>query len=125
MAFRYSTQLRDAGLDARVKAVGPSPVLKIYSEGQKGGEVSGELVSINLPLAWMKKASDGIIESDEPWHGIATGKGMAKSFRIYDKAEKTCHIEGAIPDDMALDNRNIAPDQLVTVTVFVIKSGNG
>lgn len=126
MTFRYSVELRNAGLDARMAAVGPSPVLKIYSSGpQIGKQATGELISIQLEDGWMSKADDGVSSNTGDWRGTATGDGKAKSFRIYDKSGRTCHIEGAIPDDLKLDNPNIATGQTVTVTAFTVRSGNG
>jgi len=125
MAFRYSTELRNVGLDARIKAIGPKPVLKIYAGAQAmgGRDPQGELVSITLPDVWMSKADDGVASSQGPWSGKATADGKAKSFRIY--AGKTCHVEGSIPEDMKLDNPNLAKGQLVTVEDFTIRAGNG
>lgn len=125
MAFRYSTELRNAGLDARIQAVGPKPVLKIYAGAQAmgGRDPVGELVSMQLPDGWMGKADDGVVSSNGTWSGKATANGKAKSFRIY--GGKTCHIEGSIPDEMKLDNPNIASGQMVTVEDFTIRSGNG
>lgn len=120
MAFRYSTELRNAGLDARIAAIGPSPVLKIFAGGLPHGT---ELVSIPLPKQWMSKAEDGVATSTEEWQSKASGDGKAKSFRIYSGG--VCHIEGAIPDDMKLDNTNIATGQTVTISAFTIRSGNG
>lgn len=127
MAFRYSTELRNAGLDARIKAVGLRPVLKIFSSPQAMGDrnVSGELVSIQLPDNWMSKAVDGVVTTTAEFHATASADGRAKSFRIYDRTGKTCHIEGSIPEDMKLDNPIIAMKQLVTVEEFTIRSGNG
>lgn len=126
MSFRYSMELRNVGVDARIAAIGPSPILRIYSIGQQiGKQTSGELVSISLPEKWMSQAEDGVSSNLGEWRGQATGGGKARSFRIYDSGGKTCHIEGAIPDEMKLDNPSIAPGQRVTVEAFTIKSGNG
>lgn len=125
MAFRYSVELRNAGLDARIAAVGPDPVCKLYSSGQSTGSIAkGELAAIPLPKDWMTKADDGVVTNNGEWHGVAKAEGKAKSYRICDKAG-TCHIEGAIPEDMKLDNPHLAPGQKVTVEVFTIRSGNG
>lgn len=128
MAFRYSVELRNAGLDARIDAVGPAPVLKIYASAQAMGRApSGELVSIQLPRKWMSKAEDGVASSLGEWVGKAVGEGKAKSFGIY--SGDTCHIDGAIPEDLKLDteveNPMISPGLTVTVSAFTIKSGNG
>lgn len=126
MAFRYSTECRNAGLDARIAAIGPRPLLKIYSSAQSlAPNPEGELVSFQLGPEWMGKAKDGVVKSLGEWKGKAIADGEAKSFRIYDRSGDTCHIEGAIPDEMKLDNKNIAVDQTVTVQEFTIRSGNG
>lgn len=121
MAFRYSVEVRNAGLDARIVAIGPSPVLKIFSGGLQSAT---ELVSIQLEKEWMSKADDGVVSSLSEWHGKGTGDGKAKIFRFFDRAGKICHIEGSIPDDMRLDNPNIAIGQTVVVESFTIKSAN-
>ncbi len=126
MAFRYSTECRNAGLDARIAAIGPRPLLKIYSSAQSlADDPEGELVSFQLPADWMGKAKDGVVKSLGEWKAKAIADGEAKSFRIYNRTGDTCHIEGVIPDEMKLDNVNIAIEQTVTVAEFTIRSGNG
>lgn len=131
MAFRYSVEVRNAGLDARIKAVGPRPLLRIYSAPQTkdGGDVAGELVEIQLPADWMSKAEDGVVTSTRLWHGMASASGKARSYRIYDSAGKTWHIEGAIPEDMKLDPPELKDEvikgQVVTVSALTIRAGNG
>jgi|ERR1019366_6603271 hypothetical protein len=126
MALRYSLEVRNAGVDARIAAIGASPILKIYSTAQKmrAGDDEGELVAIKLPATWMSKAEDGASHDVGKWNGKATGKGESKSFRIYGADEADCHIEGSIPEEMELNNPHLAPGQSVTVESFVIKSGN-
>ena len=47
--IRYSEKLRNAGLDARVAAIGPSPTLHIR-------DASGSpLVTMTLPKKWMPR----------------------------------------------------------------------
>ena len=126
MTFRYSAELRNAGLDARIAAVGPGAVLKIFSsaQGAVGRQYSGELIAIKLPKAWMHRAEDGSVTANGLWQGTASADGKAKSFAICG-GDGTPHIEGSIPDEMTLDNINIATGQTVTVSAFVIRSGNG
>jgi hypothetical protein len=124
MAFKYSVECRNAGLDARIACIGQRPLLKIYATAQ-GTKPVVELVSMALPAEWMGKAKNGTVMSVGEWKGRATTDGEAKSFRIYDRSGDICHIDGAIPDEMKLDNENIAVDQTVTVAEFTIRSGNG
>ena len=75
MAFRYSLEVRNAGLDARIAAVGPAPVLNLYD----GKTV---LVAIKLPDIWMTKAENGVVKSVGRWTARAIGKGVANRFRF-------------------------------------------
>jgi hypothetical protein len=128
MTLRYSDAIRDAGLDARVAAIGPSPHLKIFAE-KEPEEISladpGEpLITFVLPKSWMKKASNGIAMNSGLWPGTATSDGKAKSFRLCDAAGNV-HMQGAIPEDLKLDNDNIRKGQEAAVRVFVLAAGNG
>jgi hypothetical protein len=126
MALRYSVDVRNAGLDARVAAIGPAPVLKIYGEAAKlGGARSKPLVIIQLPAKWMAKAEDGVAAKIGEWTGIPKVKGQAKSFCLYNKGQNICHIEGSIPDNLKLEHPHLAPGVAVTVEEFTIKAGNG
>jgi hypothetical protein len=125
MTFRYSVELRNAGIDARIKAVGPGAVLKICAQAQGVGRTpAGELVTMTLPSPWMSPAEDGAASLTGQWQATASAEGKAKSYVIYSR-DGTPHIEGSIPDDMTLDNTSIAPGQMVSVSAFVIRSGNG
>lgn len=118
MTLRYSEKIRNAGLDARIEAIGPSPVLRIYGDGNKA------IVEITLPVAWMSKAKDGMAHKTGAWSAVAARKGEAKTFEISD-ADGYAHMTGAFPIDMTLDNPNIEVSQTVVVGTFVIAAGNG
>lgn len=118
MTLRYSVELRNAALNARIAAIGPAPILKIYD-----GET--ELVAMKLPNRWMTKAEDGAIKLAGRWQGRPHRPGKADAFCIYSRDGKRCCIEGDIPAEMELDNPHLAPDLSFTVDNFIIKTGNG
>jgi hypothetical protein len=128
MTFRYSEAVRNAGLDARIAVIGPSPRLCIFAEEapeELGNADPGQpLVTIVLPAQWMTGATNGVTTNKGIWAGKGEASGKAASFRIY-SADNTCQIQGDIPGDLKLDNINIAENQNVAVRVFAISSGNG
>lgn len=122
--LRYSVELRNAGLDARIKAVGPNARLKLYANRQ-GGKITPKcLAEIALPETWIGKAENGEAKATAPWTGKAVAEGEAKSFAICNAQDVIC-IDGAIPDNLKLKNPHMAPGQAVIVTACTIKSGNG
>jgi hypothetical protein len=116
--IRYSEAVRNAGLDARIETIGPSPTLRIFADD---GE--DELVVIRLPKVWMTKAVLGMVHKVGEWAGIAENDGEATRFEISDSNDVK-HISGDIPADMSLDNRKIEKLQTVLVGVYVISAGN-
>lgn len=114
--LRYSEKVRNAALDARVTAIGPSPTLHICG---KDGE---PLVSIVLPHVWMGKAANGVVQKAGEWQAVAHKTGEPASFRI--SAEDGNHVDGAIPGDMTLDHPKIERGQAVVVGRFTLSSGN-
>lgn len=126
MTLRYSEKLRNAGLDARIAAIGPSPRLHIFGTGAK------PLVVMLLPKDWMLKAANGMARKTGAWVGIAEQGGKAQRFEICDSSGERC-VSGDIADtknsdaigDMTLNNTSIENGQSVMVGAFVIAAGNG
>jgi hypothetical protein len=117
MTLRYSDDVRNAGLDARVAAIGPSPTLRICGSKKT-------IVEISLPKEWMGTAKNGITRKQGLWAALSDQKGTATRFEICDRAGNTC-ISGDIPTDMVLDKPDIEVGQSVMVGVFVLVAGNG
>ena len=118
MTLRYNEKLRNAGLDARIAAIGPAPDLHIFGDGEKT-----PLVTMTLPKEWMTKASGGIAQKKGLWVGIASKSGKAQSFQLCN-SEGEC-VSGKIPFDMKLDEDAIEKGQGVMVGTFAIAAGNG
>lgn len=125
--MQYSTAVRNAKLDVVESTISTTPTLKIFSGAVPANcaasDPSGLLVSIALPSDWMAAASSGAKAKSGTWSGTASGAGTAVSWRIYDTAGPTCHIQGGL-SDLVLDNASIAVSQVVTVTTFTLTAGN-
>jgi hypothetical protein len=117
MTLRYSETLRNAGVDARIAAIGEKPTLEAFDkEGTR-------LAVIHLPDEWMSKAAGGIANKRGIWTGTAEAKGRVARFEIRD-ASGAAHMEGSIPEDMTFDNPDLVKGQSVMVGHFVIAAGN-
>lgn len=126
---RYSIEVRNAGLDARIAAIGPSPVLKMFSGAEPQGcsapDSNGLLCSITLPETWMTKARNGVATKSGEWVGKASGRGAVASFRIY--GGDVCHMQGSVRErggDMTIENEKIVAGQVVKVNAFTLRAGN-
>lgn len=117
MTIRYTDEVRNAGLDGRVTAIGPAPTLRLF-------DASGKLlVEMSLPKEWMSKAANGLINKKGIWQGPARTKGEAKSYSISNKSGSAA-LKGEIPFDMVIDNPKFEESQNVVVGTFVIAAGN-
>jgi hypothetical protein len=127
MAYQEGVAIRNAQLSAKATAVGGSGTLKIFSGAEPAncaaGDPSGLLCTITLPASPFAAPSAGSMAKAGSWTASASGTGTAASFRVYD-GSAVCHIQGAIPADMTLDNTSIASGQAVTVNTFTITAGN-
>ena len=133
MAFKFSTTVRNAVLDAIETAVGTSAVLKIRSGSVPANVGTADagtvLATLNLPSDWLAGASGGSKALTGTWQDTsADATGTAGHFRIYASDGTTAHIQGTITatgggGDLTLDNTSIASGQQVTVTSFSITAG--
>lgn len=136
MAIQYSTDVRNAKLEAVPTEIGASPTLEIRTGSPPANcaaEDSGTaLITISLPATWMDSASNGSIGKTGVWSAeSADASGTAAHFRI--KASGgTCHMQGTVSElggggDMELQqaNADIVEGQPVTVISFTITDNNG
>ena len=134
MTLQYSTVLRTdevSQIQTAVAAAGGQAILNIYAGTEPANcatALSGNtlLCTIDLPATFLT-AANGATAIDGTWSGTgasAAGTGTtATFFRILDSAG-TCHVQGAIPADMTLQNTSIASGQTVTITSFTVTAGN-
>lgn len=128
MTLRYSTDIRNAGLDARIERIGPEPLLRIFADPPPGSTAAPDpprlLVEIKLPDPWMGKSVDGAANKQGIWTGRARADGEPKSFRIYRSADGACCLQGAVPGEMQLEGGGVLERQNFSVMNFVMSSGN-
>lgn len=127
MTYQQSVAVRNAGLDAKVTAIGASPVLKLFSGAEPANcaaaDPSGLLCTIQLPATWMNPASNGVATKAGTWSAAASAGGVIASWRLYNQAGSVCHEQGNTTD-MTFDNVNVASAQVVTVNSYAKTAGN-
>ncbi len=135
MPVQFSTDVRNAELDAVETTIGTAPVLE-WRTGVKPADCatadSGTLVGTGtLPSDWLAAASGGSKAKAGTWTVTGTagaGAGTAAGhFRI--KAGAVCKVQGSITvtgggGDMTADNVSIANAQVATVGTFTLTAGN-
>ena len=132
MTVQFSTDIRNARLDAVESTVGASPTLEIRSGAKPADCAAADsgtvLATMTLPSDWMANAASGSKSLLGTWQDLSgDANGTAGHYRI--KAGATCHIQGTVTatgggGDMTLDNTSIASGQSVTITAFVLTDGN-
>ena len=134
MTLQYSAALRtnEVGeIQLTVAAAAGQATLVLYSGTEPANcatALSGNtaLCVIDLPTTFLTAAT-GATTIAGTWSG--TGAAAASTgttatfFRILDSAG-VCHVQGAIPADMTLQNTSIASGQAVTITSFTVTAGN-
>ena len=127
MTFQYSVAVRNAKLDAEQTAIGPSPIMRIFSGAEPlncaAADPSGLLCTITLPAVWMSPSVNGIKSLAGTWSNTSSASGAIACWRIYDSTGTTCHIQGNT-NDMTFTSVNIISGRLITVVTFQITSGN-
>lgn len=134
MALKYSTEVRNAKLDAVETAIGVSAVLKIRTGAPPINCATADsgtvLATCNLPADWMAAASGGTKAKAGTWEDTsADAAGTAAHFRLYASDGTTCHAQGTMTatgggGDMTVDNTSFAAGQAFTVTGFTLTAGN-
>lgn len=131
MSVQYGDLVRNNRLDDIEDTVGTGPILHIRTGAQPadcGTANSGTLLSsMTLPSNWMAAASGGTKVKAGTWEdSSAAAGGLAAHFRI--TKTNVTHIQGSVGQgsgDIDLDDTTIAAGQQVTISTFVITTGNG
>ncbi len=132
MALQYSTELRNAQLDAIETVGGTSPVLKIRTGAAPANAAAADsgtvLATLTLPSDWMAAASSGSKAKSGTWEDTsADATGTAAHFRLYKSDGTTVVMQGTVGTsgtDMIVDNTSFAAGQAFTITGFTITAGN-
>jgi hypothetical protein len=135
MAIKYSTAVRNAGLDGKVTAVGASAVLKVRTGAPPANVAAADtgtvLATLNLPSTWMAAASGGVKAKSGTWEDLsADATGTAGHYRIYASDGTTAHIQGTVTatgggGDMTVDSVSFTAGQTFTVTAYSLTDNNG
>lgn len=131
--MQYSVAVRNAGLDARIAAIGPSPILKIRSGAVPANCAAADsgivLATLSLPATWMAAASGGSISKSGTWQDLtADATGVAAHFRIYDSGGTICGIQGTVgasSANMIVSSTNLVMGQPFVVDTFTLRDNNG
>jgi hypothetical protein len=131
MAYQFSIDTRNAGLDQIETTIGASPTLEIRSGSVPANCAAAStgtvLATIVLPSDWLTAASGGSKSLNGTWQDAsADATGTAGHFRISQGA--TCHIQGTVTatgggGDMTLDSVSLTAGQQFNVTAFTITAG--
>jgi hypothetical protein len=134
MTLQYSSNVRNAQLDAFETTAGGTAILKIYqltaaAPASCAAAITGTvLATMTLPADWMNAASGGSKTLAGAWSDAsADSAGTADWFRIFANDGTTCHAQGTVNQgsgDISLDNKVIAAGQTVTISTFTITAGN-
>lgn len=132
MAVQFSTDVRNARLDAIESNIGASPVLKLRTGAPPANCAAADsgtvVATMNLPSDWMAAAASGTKAKTGTWEDLtADAAGTVGHFRIYDSGGSVCDIQGTCgtgSGDMQLDNAVVEAGQKVTVTSFQLTDGN-
>jgi hypothetical protein len=107
--------------------IGTSPILKVFSGAEPSdcaqADPSGLLATISLPVDWRIAAGGGTSLKLGTWSAGASASGTIASWRIKDKDNVTCHLQGNTTD-MTFDNTSVTSGQVITVNTFTITAGN-
>lgn len=134
MAFKFSTTVRNARLDAIETTVGTTPVLKLRTGAPPANCATADsgtvLASMTLPSDWMAAASGGSKALSGTWSDTsADAAGDVAHFRLYASDGTTVHAQGTVTvtgggGDMTINAVALVVGQPVVVTGFAITDGN-
>lgn len=133
MSLQYSSNVRNAQLDALETQIGTAPLLRFYTGAMPANCAAAatgtQLDSQALPSDWLAAASGGVKSKSGTWNGTFDAAGSVGYFRIYDSTGTTCHVQGTVTatgggGDMTMDNIVAAIGQAWTANTFALTGGN-
>lgn len=135
MTIQNSVKVRNARLDAFETEIGAAPLMEIRDGAMPANCAAASTGQIladgNLPSDWLSAAAAGVKSKLGTWTLTGRGTGAATYYRIYRAGSPTeCDEQGTVGPtgsptyDCGVDNVNIAPAQVVTVTSYARTAGN-
>jgi hypothetical protein len=133
MTIQFSTEVRNARLDAIETTTGTSAILKIRTGSAPSTCADADsgtvLATLNLPSDWMSAASGGVKTKNGTWEDTsADATGTAAHFRLYKSDGTTCVMQGTVGtsgSDMTVLSTSFTSGQPFTVSAFSLTDGNG
>lgn len=129
MALQFSTNVRNAMLDAIETATGTAAILKIRTTTVPStcatADAGTVLASITLASDWAAAASGGT----KSFSGLpvtdssADNTGTAAHFRLYASDGTTCHMQGTVgtsASDLIVDSVSFTSGQAFNVTAWTL-----
>ena len=133
MTLQYSTDIRNAQLDAIETILGTSPILEIRTGAPPANVAAADtgtvLATLTLPSDWMAAAASGSKAMSGTWEDTsADATGTAGHFRLKTSGA-VAKMQGTVTatgggGDMTVDNTSFAAGQQFAVTSFAITAGN-
>ena len=131
MTTQFSTDVRNAVLNAIETTIGAAPTLELRTGAPPANAAAADsgtlLASMTLPSDWMADAAAGAKGLLGTWQdSAADAAGTVGHYRI--KASGTCKVQGTVTitgggGDMTLDNPVLAVGQVVTITGYTLSAG--
>ncbi|WP_444452048.1 hypothetical protein ACTTAI_13400 [Rhodobacter capsulatus] len=131
MATQFSTDVRNAVLNAIETTIGTAPTLELRSGPPPANAAAADtgvlLASMTLPSDWMADAANGAKGLLGTWQdSAADAAGTVGHYRI--KASGACRVQGTVTitgggGDMTLDNPALTVGQVVTITGYNLLAG--
>ena len=131
MTTQFSTDVRNAVLNAIETTIGAAPTLELRTGAPPANAAAADsgtlLASMTLPSDWMADAAAGAKGLLGTWQdSAADAAGTVGHYRI--KAVGACKIQGTVTitgggGDMTLDNPALAVGQVVTITGYTLSAG--
>ncbi len=129
----YSTDVRNAQLDALETEIGASPILRIYTGSAPANAAAAStgtlLCEMTLPADWLTAAASGSKALAGTWSGTNVATGTAGYFRIFDSGDSQCHVQGSVSEaggggEMVLASTSLTLGETITINAFTFTGGN-
>lgn len=132
MTIQFSTEVRNARLDAIETTTGTSAILKIRTGSPPADCATADsgtvLATLNLPSDWMSAAASGTKSKNGTWEDTsADATGTAGHFRLYKSDGTTCVMQGTVgtsASDLIVLSTSFTSGQPFTISSFTLTEGN-
>jgi len=132
--LQYSTAVRDAQMRALAAAIGPHPLLQLWTGGMPVACAMADagrlLCEVVLPEQWATVA-EGALRGAGTWQAACIGQGTAGHWRMKSAATGVTHAQGTVGGlgsgaTAEIDDPYLEPELIVLFEggLFVLTAGN-